>query len=159
MNWEKHQNTSGMEQIKEYNRLAKQKQREKAKELMKLQCQGQSQGQVKESHETDIDIDIDIDKKDIYTVQQKELAEKVYLKYSSVLRNGTKKKAVDNILKIIKFKNFLYDDFKIILTNYYDEVSNLQDKDPEKIKKFSKGVDVFFNFKNEIWMQYYKEEP
>ena len=35
-NWEKHQNVSGMEQIREYNRLAKRKQRQKAKELKLL---------------------------------------------------------------------------------------------------------------------------
>ena len=59
-NWEKHQNVSGMEQVREYNRLAKRKQRQKAKELKLLSdSQGQCQGHVKESHETDIDIDID----------------------------------------------------------------------------------------------------
>ena len=33
-NWEKHQNVAGMEQIREYNRLAKRKQRQKQKELI-----------------------------------------------------------------------------------------------------------------------------
>lgn len=59
-NWEKHQNVSGMEQVREYNRLAKRKQRQKAKELKLLSdSQGQCQGHVKESHETDIDKDIE----------------------------------------------------------------------------------------------------
>lgn len=70
-NWEKHQNVSGMEQVKEYNRLAKRKQRQKAKELKLLsdsqgQCQGQCQGHVKESHETDIDKEEDIDIEEEY---------------------------------------------------------------------------------------------
>ena len=62
-NWEKHQNIAGLEQIKEYNRLAKRKQREKKK---LLQAESQilsltSQGQVKDIHETDKDKDIDIE--------------------------------------------------------------------------------------------------
>lgn len=66
-NWEKHQNVSRMEQIREYNRLAKRKQRQKAKELKLLNNgQGQCQGHVKESHETDIDIDIEEDKEREY---------------------------------------------------------------------------------------------
>lgn len=96
--------------------------------------------------------------KDIYTDEQKQIAEKVYLKYSSFMRNGIKKRAIEQILKILKSKNFAYEDFRIILSNYYDEVSESQDKDPNKIKKFSKGADVFFNFKNEIWVQYYNKE-
>ena len=35
-NWEKYQNIAGMEQIKEYNRLAKRRQREREKELKLL---------------------------------------------------------------------------------------------------------------------------
>ena len=62
-NWEKHQNVAGMEQIKEYNRLAKRRQREKQKQLA-IECQKNvldSQGQIIDSHETDIDKDIDIE--------------------------------------------------------------------------------------------------
>lgn len=57
-NWEKHQNVEGMEQVKEYNRLAKRRQREKQKELKLLSdCQGQCQGHVIDCHETDTDIE------------------------------------------------------------------------------------------------------
>lgn len=62
-NWEKHQNVAGMEQIKEYNRLAKRRQREKQKQLA-IECQKNvldSQGQINDSHETDIDKDKDIE--------------------------------------------------------------------------------------------------
>ena len=75
-NWEKHQNIEGMEQIRTYNRLAKQKQRAKEKELKLLQCQNMSKNvndmsltsqkkeidnneNVIDCHETDIDIDKD----------------------------------------------------------------------------------------------------
>lgn len=72
--WEEYQNASKLEEIKEYNRIAKQKSREKQK---MLQCKNDvsrtSQGQVKENvfdmsrtsqecQDTDIDIDIEKDK-------------------------------------------------------------------------------------------------
>ena len=57
-NWEKYQNLAGMEQIKEYNRMAKRRQREKQKALKMLSdSQGQCQGQINDNHETDKDID------------------------------------------------------------------------------------------------------
>lgn len=59
-NWEKHQNVAGMEQIREYNKLAKRKQRAKEKELKLLSCQGHVNDKSNlsiESHESDIDID------------------------------------------------------------------------------------------------------
>lgn len=62
-NWEKYQNIAGMEQLKEYNRMAKRRQRQKEKELKLLaDSQGQCQGQVIDCHETDIDKELDIDK-------------------------------------------------------------------------------------------------
>ncbi len=97
-NWEKHQNIAGMEQIREYNRIAKRKQRQKQKELELLKCQGQ----VKENHETDIDIDIDKDKdinKHIYITDDflkfflKEY-EKVFLNVP-ILTNSMKDKIVE----------------------------------------------------------------
>lgn len=88
-NWEKHQNVSGMEQVREYNRLAKRKQRQKAKELKLLSdSQGQSQGHVKESHETDLDLDIDIDKEYIYL--------------SSSIEENSKNKISDDEREILK---------------------------------------------------------
>lgn len=88
-NWEKHQNVSGMEQVREYNRLAKRKQRQKAKELKLLSdSQGQCQGHVKESHETDLDIDIDIDKEYIYL--------------SSSIEENSKNKISDDEREILK---------------------------------------------------------
>lgn len=57
-NWEKYQNLAGMEQIKEYNRMAKRRQREKQKALKMLSdSQGQCQGQIIDNHETDKDVD------------------------------------------------------------------------------------------------------
>jgi len=60
-NWEKHQNVEAMEQIREYNRIAKRKSRKKKKELEELkriECQKMSMtqnGNVIECHETDIE--------------------------------------------------------------------------------------------------------
>lgn len=86
-NWEKHQNVSGMEQVREYNRLAKRKQRQKAKELKLLSdSQGQCQGHVQESHETDIDIDID----------------KEYIYLSSSIEENSKNKISDDEREILK---------------------------------------------------------
>lgn len=88
-NWEKHQNVSGMEQVREYNRLAKRKQRQKAKELKLLSdSQGQCQGHVQESHETDLDLDIDIDKEYIYL--------------SSSIEENSKNKISDDEREILK---------------------------------------------------------
>ena len=86
-NWEKHQNVSGMEQVREYNRLAKRKQRQKAKELKLLSdSQGQCQGHVRESHETDIDIDID----------------KEYIYLSSSIEKNSKNEISDDEREILK---------------------------------------------------------
>ena len=64
-NWEKHQNITGLDQIREYNRVAKRKQRERQKELLKIEALYKDneilenvkdiQGNVKESQDTDID--------------------------------------------------------------------------------------------------------
>ena len=88
-NWEKHQNVSGMEQVREYNRLAKRKQRQKVKELKLLSdSQGQCQGHVKESHETDLDLDLDLDKEYIYL--------------SSSIEENSKNKISDDEREILK---------------------------------------------------------
>lgn len=88
-NWEKHQNVSGMEQVREYNRLAKRKQRQKAKELKLLSdSQGQCQGHVQESHETDLDLDLDLDKEYIYL--------------SSSIEENSKNKISDDEREILK---------------------------------------------------------
>lgn len=67
-NWEEYQSADKLEQLKEYNRLAKQRQRERNKQKLLSECQGQSQEQVNGCQDTDIDIDIDkdIDKENIY---------------------------------------------------------------------------------------------
>ena len=127
-NWEKHQNIAGMEQIREYNRIAKRKQRQKQKELELLKCQGQCQGQIKESHETDIDIDIDIDiDKDIYKKNDflkiflKEY-EKVFLNIP-ILTNSMKDKIIEIMSNNPNIKDRLADIF-IELKNTKFEFKN-----------------------------------
>lgn len=93
-NWEKHQNLSGMEQIKEYNRLAKRKQRAKLKELQNIKLI-ECQGQVKECHETDKDIDIEIDKdkdKFIKNENEKKVKKDPYLNSHKTLFESEYKK-------------------------------------------------------------------
>lgn len=54
-NWEKHQNETKLESIREYNRLAKQEERQRKKQLLL------SQGHVIDCQYTDIDIEVDKD--------------------------------------------------------------------------------------------------
>lgn len=118
---------------------------------------GANKGQTKGKQKANEGQQLNNDNNDnnIYTKEQIKLAEEVYIKYSSVLRNGTKTKAISQILKIISNQNYAYNDFKKIMKNYYNEVSAMQDADDKKIKQFSKGAEVFFNFKNKLWLQYY----
>lgn len=131
-NWEKHQNVSGMEQVREYNRLAKRKQRQKAKELKLLSdSQGQCQGHVQESHETDIDIDIDIDKEYIYL--------------SSSIEENSKNKISDDEREILKkylkknnpnIKNIRAYLKKVIENGDYIDILN---EEKAKLKKVDKS--------------------
>lgn len=61
--WENHQNTDGMEKIREQNRLRKQKQRDSQRLIASNSesCHGTVTGQVTGCHATDIEKDIDID--------------------------------------------------------------------------------------------------
>lgn len=104
-NWEKYQNLAGMEQIKEYNRMAKRRQREKQKALKMLSdSQGQCQGQINDNHETDKDIDID---KDIDKEINKE--EKKEKKKNFVAKSFFQKLIASD--EEIKKYNFLSDSF------------------------------------------------
>ena len=67
--WEEHQNTDGLEKIREQNRIRKQKQRDKERLLLTDNSTGHvtCHVTVTQCHATDIDKDIDIDiDKDIY---------------------------------------------------------------------------------------------
>lgn len=108
-NWEKYQNLAGMEQIKEYNRIAKRRQREKQKALKMLSdSQGQCQGQIIDNHETEKDIDKDIDKeKELDEEINKE--EKKEKKKNFVAKSFFQKLIASD--KEIKKYNFLSDSF------------------------------------------------
>lgn len=80
-NWEKYQNLSGLEQIREYNRLAQQKSRKKKKELALLNTNNVNNvidmslthhEKEHDCHETDIDIDIDNKKDKSFLLSDKE---------------------------------------------------------------------------------------
>ena len=109
-NWEKYQNLAGMEQIKEYNRMAKRRQREKQKALKMLSdSQGQCQGQINDNHETDKDKDIDKEKeldKDItsYIDTKKDIQQKTK---NDPYINPVKKYLIEEYTKIFKAKPFL----------------------------------------------------
>ena len=125
-NWEKHQNIEGMEQIRTYNRLAKQKQRAKERELKLLQCQNMSNNvndmsmtsqkneidnaqNVNDCHETDIDIDKDIEDNNNYYNNTTASDHKFYGEYCNVGLTDAQygkllafildKKALENIIE------------------------------------------------------------
>ena len=104
-NWEKYQNLAGMEQIKEYNRMAKRRQREKQKALKMLSdSQGQCQGQINDNHETDKDIDIEKElDKEINKEEKKE-------KKKNFVAKSFFQKLIASDDKIKKY-NFLSDSF------------------------------------------------
>lgn len=140
-NWEKHQNVSGMEQVREYNRLAKRKQRQKAKELKLLSdSQGQCQGHVQESHETDIDIDIDIDKEYIYLSSsiEKNSKNEISDDEREILKKYLKKNNpnIKNIRAYLK-KVIENGDYKDILK---EEKAKLKKEDKSNIKDDIKKV-------------------
>ena len=105
-NWEKYQNLAGMEQIKEYNRMAKRRQREKQKALKMLSdSQGQCQGQINDNHETDKDIDIEKElDKEINKEEEKKEKKKNFVAKSFF------QKLIASDDKIKKY-NFLSDSF------------------------------------------------
>lgn len=115
-NWEKYQNSEGLEKIKEQNRLRKQKQREQERLENKSSCHALSRDMSRDSHVTvtqchAIDIDIDIDK-DIEEEKEKEREreregeeeEKKKLEQSSSTR------AQDTRHKYGEYKNVLLSD-------------------------------------------------
>lgn len=89
--WSEHQNTEGLEKIKEQNRIRKQRQRERAalsepNQAMSRSCHVTS----RDSHATDIDIEIDIEgeKENIISPPAKETRHK-YGAYKNVLLSDT----------------------------------------------------------------------
>lgn len=117
-NWEKYQNIAGMEQLKEYNRMAKRRQRQKEKELKLIaDSQGQCQGQVIDCHETDIDKELDIDK-DI-EIKEEEKKKKNFVAKSFFQKLIAEDEEVkeyisfsDSFLKFLQYKTDIKKQFK-----------------------------------------------
>ena len=163
-NWEKHQNVSGMEQVREYNRLAKRKQRQKAKELKLLSdSQGQCQGHVQESHETDIDIeeDIEIDKEYKYSLsiieenekKKNEKEKKENLKKTDPYINKTNSKFIEEYQKVFNSKPYLMTNQRNKLSELAAEIENFQDTIPTVLEKLKNVEFSLPNFTaNYIWL-------
>lgn len=155
-NWEKHQNVTGMEQIREYNRLAKQKQRKKAKELKLLQgSQGQCQGHVIECHETDIDKDIDIDKeidKSISLLEGKN-KKKENSKKNDPYVNPINQIFSDEYEKVFNAKPYLMANQRNKLTELAAEIEDFRDTIPVVLDKLKNVEFSLPNFTaNYIWL-------
>lgn len=150
-NWEKHQNTQGLEKIREQNRLRKQREREK-KKLLQSPDNGEKSG---ESHVTDhvtghvtvTDIDIDKDK-DID--KEKDIEEKKdsppYQEIISYLNDAagrqfkaSSRKTKDLINARIN-DGFNLDDFKRVI-----DVKVSQWLDDPKMDKFLRPETLFSN--------------
>lgn len=163
-NWEKHQNVSGMEQVREYNRLAKRKQRQKAKELKLLSdSQGQCQGHVQESHETDIDIeeDIEIDKEYKYSLsiieenekKKNEREKKENLKKIDPYINKTNSIFIEEYQKVFNSKPYLMANQRNKLAELAAEIENFTDTIPTVLEKLKNVEFSLPNFTaNYIWL-------
>lgn len=82
-NWEKHQNIDKMDEIREYNRIAKQKSRAKQKALGNVNDMSMTS---QPCHETDIDIDKDIDiEKEINKEKESKSKKHKHGRYDNVL--------------------------------------------------------------------------
>ena len=163
-NWEKHQNVSGMEQVREYNRLAKRKQRQKAKELKLLSdSQGQCQGHVKESHETDIDKEEDIerDKEYKYSLslieenekKKNEREKKENRKKVDPYINKTNSIFIEEYKKVFNSKPCLMANQRNKLAELAAEVENFTDTIPTVLEKLKNVEFSLPNFTaNYIWL-------
>ena len=104
-NWEKHQNAEKLKEIREYNRIAKQRSRERAKQKLLMDVNDEnltSQG----SHETDIDKDKD---KDIYKYI-KDIFNETCVSFPKIKTlSESRKKAIK-----ARLNTYTVDDFKII---------------------------------------------
>lgn len=93
-NWERYQNTDKLAEIREYNRIAKQKSRERRMLASNVNDKSRtSQGQVKESQDTDIDKETDKNKNKNVLIDEFETLWKIYP------RKQGKKKALDAYLR------------------------------------------------------------
>lgn len=118
-NWEKHQNTDGLEKIREQNRLRKQRQREREKlEKQKLLEEGvqddKSHVTVTGRHAVDIDIELD---KDI----EKEYIEKDKTQIET--DNKSKKDKEQKKIKFAEFVSMTNDEYQKLLVAYGEEAT------------------------------------
>ena len=115
-NWEKYQNVDRLEEIREYNRIAKQKSRARAKEKQKLLAPVVNDMSMtsQRCHDTDIDKDKEIDK-DNYKYIVDYLNQKTGQKYKA----STKK--TQSCIHARLAEGFTVDDFKTVIDKKCDE--------------------------------------
>lgn len=106
-NWEKYQSVDRLSEIREYNRIAKQKSREKAKQKL-LETVNDMSMTSQRCHDTDKDKDIDIDK-DIYKYIVEHLNQKAGTNYKA----STKK--TQTCIHARLSEGFTLDDFKTVI--------------------------------------------
>ena len=90
--WEEYQNTDRLAEIREYNRLAKQKSREKKKLLANVNDKSMTS---QRCHDTDIEVELEKEKeleKDVYTTTTDEAPTltEVYVYFSKFIENAVK---------------------------------------------------------------------
>lgn len=104
--WEEHQNTEGLDKIREQNRIRKQRQRERQKLSIEEKSHDISHVTSRDSHATDKDIDID---KEIYISIVEYLNEKAGTKF----KTGTRK--TQTCIHARLAEGFTVDDFKQVI--------------------------------------------
>lgn len=125
-NWEKYQSTAKLEEIREYNRIAKQKERDR-----KRLCQGQ----VNDSQDTDKDIDKDIDK-EIEIDKEIDIADK----------SPKPKKQKYGELQNVLLAEEEYEKLKEKLPDYEDRINRLGYYISSKGKKYNSHYATILNW-------------
>jgi predicted phage replisome organizer/uncharacterized phage protein (TIGR02220 family) len=115
-NWEKYQSVDRLEEIREYNRIAKQKSRERAKEKQKLLAPVVNDMSMtsQRCHDTDIDKDIDKDI-DVYKYIVDYLNEKTGANYKYT------SKKTQSCIRARLSEKFTKEDFKEVIDKKCDE--------------------------------------
>lgn len=128
-NWEKYQSVDRLEEIREYNRIAKQKSR--ARQKLLLESVNDKSMTSQRCHDTDIDIEVDKENKDILSdKQKKQLADNMtpitldVVTYLNEKANTNFKPCTDKTKRCIKARvneGFTLEDFKKVIDKKVNE--------------------------------------
>lgn len=121
-NWEKYQNINGLEQMREYNRIAQRKSRQRKKDLQLIECKmsenvNDMSMTINECHGTDIDKDIDISSSNTTTTD----CQKLYGEFGNVCLTNSQYQKLLALTLSEKYLNELIEDFSSAIAEGKEE--------------------------------------